>query len=172
MSARRDYYFENALAVVALRKACESWRGTPFRERSSVKGAGGGVDCACFIGASFLEAGAVVQQITVPPYAVNHAEHSDDSMFRAWFEQPAVRERVRRVDEDEPHLDGDIVFPRVGRTEHHAGIRIGDSVYHVARPSGFCCMTVAQLDHIVASVPAMRGLRGLHPSRYRLTTFA
>jgi hypothetical protein len=73
-----------------------------------------------------------------------------------WFRQPAVRARVRRVDEDEPHLDGDFVFPKVGRCEHHIGLRIGGHVYHVARPSGPCRQSIHDLT--------------LERSRYRLLT--
>lgn len=155
MSARAaDYFAVRPDRVAALHEACSSWAGTPFRARSAVKGEFGGVDCASFIGAAFLDCGAVGLVVSVPPYTINHAEHSEESMFRTWFESPAARERVRLVDEDEPHLDGDIVFPVVGRCEHHAGIRIGGDVHHIARPSGYC-------------VPRITQLR-LHRSRYRL----
>jgi len=155
MSPRVDYFSAMPERVAALRAACESWRGTPFRARSCVRGEGGGVDCASFVGAVFLEIGAIDQRVSVPPYALNHAEHSDASLLREWFERPDVRGRVRRLDEAEPHLDGDVVFPLVGRTGHHLGLRIGRSVYHIARPSGWCRMNVAQL--------------ALHRARYRLT---
>lgn len=150
---KRDYFLDRT-RVLDLAQACNSWAGTPFRACSAVKGPRGGVDCAGFIGAVFLEIGAVDRAIAVPPYAVNHAQHSDESMFREWFARPEVRARVRPVDEDEPHLDGDIVFPEVGRTEHHSALRIGDRLCHIARPSGYCVMTIAQLK--------------LHRSRYRL----
>ncbi|MBI5692590.1 MAG: C40 family peptidase [Verrucomicrobia bacterium] len=149
-----DDYFSDRSHVLALAAACTNWLGTPFRARSVVRGPGGGVDCAGFVGAVFAEIGAIPLAVAVPPYEVNHAEHSDQSLLRAWFELPAVRVRVRRVDEGEEHLDGDLVFPRVGRCEHHLGIRIGALVWHVARPSGVCAMTLAQLQ--------------LAPSRYRL----
>lgn len=148
MNARPDYF---ALAVggraraTALQSACIDWLTTPFRERSAVRGPAGGVDCAGFVGAVFLEIGAIPEKISVPAYALNHAEHSDESRLRAWFEQPEVRSRVRRVDESEAHLDGDLVFPVVGRCEHHLGLRIGGIVWHVARPHGVCAMTLAQL---------------------------
>lgn len=138
-----------------LRTACERWRDTPFRERSLVPGPGGGVDCAGFVGAVFAGIGAIPAAVAVPPYVLNHAAHSTASVLRDWFESPAVRARVRRVDEAEPHLDGDLVFPVVGRTEHHLGLRLGHVVYHIARPSGWCAMTLTQLT--------------LAPSRYRLT---
>lgn len=156
MSPRPDYFSSFPGQVEALRQACLRWQGTPFRMRSAVPGAGGGVDCAGFIGAVFTEIGAIDRAIAIPPYELNHAEHSETSLFRTWFDLPAVRERVRRLEEEETHLDGDIVFPVVGRVEHHAGLRIGALVFHIARPSGWCAMTVSQLR--------------LHASRYRLTT--
>jgi cell wall-associated NlpC family hydrolase len=154
MKKRTDYFLDPS-RVFALVAACESWRGTPFRARSCVKGAAGGVDCAGFVGAVFHEIGAIASAVSVPPYAVNHAEHSDESLLRSWFESKPVRKRVRRVDEDEAPLAGDMVFPVVGRCEHHLGIQIGGLVWHVARPAGVCTMTTSQLK--------------LAASRYRLT---
>lgn len=144
--------------VDALRAECESWRGTPFREHGRVKGADGGVDCAWFMPLVFRNIGAIDEAafaaIDVPRYELNHAEHSNVSLIHDWFRQPAVRARVRRVDEDEPHLDGDLVFPKVGRCEHHFGFRIANHVYHIARPSGFARMSIYDLT--------------LEKSRYRL----
>lgn len=155
MSARaEDYFVRHPDQVATLLEVCRSWRGTPFRHRSLVKGPQGGVDCAGFVGAAFAEIGAIPRTISVPPYELDHARHRDDSVLRDWFERAEVRPHVRRVDEDEPHLDGDMVFPTVGRTEHHLGLRIGAWVYHIARPSGWCAMPAAALT--------------LHRSRYRL----
>lgn len=150
----RDFFTVRPELVAALKTACLRWRGTPFRARSLVPGAGGGVDCAGFVGAVYAEVGAIPHAISVPPYALNHAEHGSESALRAWLEQPAARAHVRRVEEGEPHVDGDMVFPRVGRTEHHLALHIGGWVYHIARPSGWCAMPVAALS--------------LHRSRYRL----
>ncbi len=149
-----DYFTANPERVDLLRDACVRWGGTPFRARSLVRGSQGGVDCAGFVGAVFAEVGAIPAAVSVPPYDFNHAQHSEESVLRSWFERDEVRAYVRRVDEDEAHVDGDMVFPIVGRTEHHLGIRIGVWIYHIARPSGWCAMTLAQLK--------------LHRSRYRL----
>ncbi|MES2692794.1 MAG: hypothetical protein V4773_04920 [Verrucomicrobiota bacterium] len=118
-------------------------------------GPGGGVDCAGFVGAVFQQIGATPAGVSVPPYEINHAEHSDASVLRAWFERPEVRARVRRLDEDDEALAGDMVFPIVGRCEHHLGVQLGSVVWHVARPDGVCTMSLAQLK--------------LASSRYRLT---
>ncbi len=155
MSTRApDYFLNRPDRVATLRAECESWIGTPFRQNSHVKGAGGGVDCANFCASCMLAIGAVSAEIVVPLYELNHAEHSSESQLRAWFDRPEVRARVRLLDEDEPHVDGDFVFPKVGRTEHHLGFRLGPLVYHVVRPAGAVHMTLAQLT--------------LHRSRYRL----
>lgn len=154
MTTRPDY-FRDATRVGQLVAACEGWRGTPFRARSSVKGVAGGVDCVGFVGAVFLEIGAVPAAIAIPPYALNHAEHSDESVLRGWFERPEVRARVRRVDEAEAALPGDLVFPVVGRCEHHLGLQFGGVVWHVTRGAGVNHMTLGQLT--------------LARSRYRLT---
>jgi hypothetical protein len=147
-------YFSSRDRVAALRRACEGWLHTPFRERSKVKGPGGGVDCANFVAAVFLEIGAITEKIAVPPYANDWAEHNQHSILREWFEQPAARRRVRRVDEAEAHLDGDIVFPKIGQCEHHLGLRIGDAIFHVVRPNGVCRQGIRDV--------------ALEKSRYRL----
>jgi len=145
--------------VAALVWTCNAWKGTPFRARSAVMGAHGGVDCAGFVGSVFLQINAIDAEIAVPPYTINHAEHSDESLLRAWFEQPHVRARVRLLDEGEPDLPGDMVFPKVGRTEHHLALQVRGEIYHVVRPAGVCCQTLAGLAlHKVT----------LHRSRYRL----
>lgn len=141
---RRDYFVDPE-RVFALVAELESWRGTPFRQRSRVRGAAGGVDCANFIAGVFFNVGAIDAAVSVPPYDINHAEHSDESQLRAWFASPMVRARVRLVDEQEPPLSADMVFPIVGRCEHHLGLQIGGIVWHVARPSGVCTMATASL---------------------------
>jgi cell wall-associated NlpC family hydrolase len=138
-------HFTDPAAVAALRSACTGWIGTPFRKNSAVKGPAGGVDCAGFVASVMREIGVCSEQVTIPPYEINHAEHSEESVLMAWFEQPEVRRKVRRVESDEPHLDGDFVFPNVGRTEHHLGIRIDQEIFHVIRPTGVCTQTVGQL---------------------------
>lgn len=155
-----DYFAppHGAFRAIYLQEHCREWVGTPFRKHSCVKGRDGGVDCEWFIPSVLRASGAISSLefagIVVPAYELNHAEHSGESLFHEWFRQPGVRARVRAVDEAEPHLDGDFVFPVVGRCEHHIGFRIGSLVWHVARPSGVCAMTVSQLR--------------LHRSRYRL----
>ena len=166
MNAAPDYFAVHPEQIATARAECENWRGTPFRKNSAVKGPTGGVDCKGFLASVFAAVGAIPAVDVAAPYEVNQAEHSDASELLAWFERPEVKARTRRLDEAEPHLDGDIVFPRVARSVHHIGLRFGNDVYHVTRLAGWCCMTIGQLDAMMPR--AMRHLRGLHPSRYRL----
>lgn len=156
-------YFANGPDSFARRCAfiseCSSWVGTPFRARSCIKGPQGGVDCAGYVGTVFAAIGAIEGKIAVPPYELNHAEHCDESLLRGWFEQPEVRARVRALDEGEPLLIGDMVFPKIGRTEHHLALWVGGEIYHVVRPGGVCRQSLAGL--------ALYGVM-LHRARYRL----
>ena len=154
-----DYFAEFPQQIPVVREICESWRGTPFRQCSYVKGTHGGVDCGGFVGSVFAEAGVIPATIALPPYDLNHAEHCADSVLREWFEQPAVRARVRRLDVAEPSQPFDLVFPKVGQTEHHLALQYFGEIYHVVRPSGVCVQTIAGLAlHRVT----------LSPWRYRL----
>lgn len=158
MNARTDYFAAFPAQVAALRAACESWAGTPFRQHGRVKGALGGIDCGNYLPAVLTEIGALdeatLAAIELPDYDLNRAEHTSESLFHEWFRQSAVRVRVRRVDEEEPHLDGDFVFPKVGLCEHHIGFRIVNHVYHIARQSGLARQSIHDLT--------------LERSRYRL----
>jgi hypothetical protein len=161
MSARpSDYFAARPDRVAALVAECRSWEGTPFRKCSAARGPQGGVDCAGFLPAVLLAIGAIDAPVAIPPYELNHGEHAEISLFHEWFRRPAVRARVRAVDESEPHVDGDFVFPKVARTEHHIGFRVGGDVFHVVRPAGVCRQSLAGL--------ALAGVT-LHRSRYRLT---
>ena len=156
---KADFFAVDQEARAKLRAACDSWLGTPFRERSKVKGPLGGVDCVGFVACVFREIGAISEDLKVPAYDINHAEHSTKSVLLDWLAQDSartIRARVRRLDEAEPPLDGDLVFPKVGLTEHHLGIAVGQLVYHVIRPTGVCHQTFGQLR--------------LSPFRHRLLT--
>ena len=150
-----DYFVHYPKAGAALIGACRSWKGTPFRKDSCVKGIFGGVDCKEYVAAVFQEIGAIPSRPVVPSYDINHAEHSDDSVLKAWFDSPEVRLRVRPLDEEEMPLIGDMVFPEVCRAEHHLALWLVQEIAHVARPSGVTFHTISQLR--------------LHHLRYRLT---
>lgn len=149
-----DYFKDQPERIAALRVAIESWKGTPFRKNSCAPGPGGGVACREFIRECLCQIGAINACPALPDYHVEHAQHSEVSLLLAWFRQPEVRVRFRDLAEDEPHVDGDLVFPKVGRCEHHIAFRMGGEVFHIVRPTGWCSMTLAQVT--------------LHHSRYRL----
>lgn len=141
-----------------LLSAARGWLGTPFRQRSCVKGKGGGVDCVCFVSCVFVEVGAIDAPIIPPAYQINHATHSDESLLLDWFRSPEVLRRVRRLDEEEAPVPGDLVFIKTARGVHHLGMQIGGSVFHVLIPGG-----------VVETSTSTPGFRESVVARYRLT---
>lgn len=150
---RKPDYFTTPERQEAARAAAFSWLGTPFRERHRIKGPLGGVDCAGFVGSVLFECGAIPEAISVPPYDLEHAKHSEESILVKWFEQPAVRARVRVLDPEEQGLPGDIVFIRTARAVHHMGLLFGVEVLHAVRPAGLVRMplTVPGFSRQIAS---------------------
>jgi hypothetical protein len=138
-------YFLDPKRVQVLEAECRSWDGTPFRQNSRIKGPKGGVDCGNYVASVLYDSGAIDQRVSTPPYDMDYALYSEESVLLQWFKRPETRQMVRQVDEDEPHLDGDLVFPKVGRSEHHMGIRIGSWVWHVPRGMGVVRMSAAGL---------------------------
>ena len=67
---KADFFAVDQEARAKLRAACDSWLGTPFRERSKVKGPLGGVDCVGFVACVFREIGAISEDLKVPAYVV------------------------------------------------------------------------------------------------------
>ena len=127
--------------VYALRREALSWRGTPFRQGGRVKGPLGGIDCVGFVLACYAAAGFIAPgDVTVPPYDVDHYEHSDVSQLEEWFRAPAVRARMPRRDEDDSRHTGDLVFIRHRRAVHHCGLWIEGLVWHTMRGHGVLAM--------------------------------
>ena len=50
--------------------------------------------------------------------------------------RPHVRERLRKVEDDEPRMVGDIVAMRLGLCVHHLGLWLGEKVAHVTIKAG------------------------------------
>lgn len=132
------YYQDSARCAVLLAEA-RDWLGTPFSENTAVKGLQGGVSCVRYLEACHAAAGAIVPATlpVLPVEEVRHwHEHHAESKIVEWLAQPAVRGRVRRVDESEAPMIGDLVIMRVQLTEHHIGLWCGPDILHVAIPAG------------------------------------
>ncbi len=116
-----------------------SWLGTPFSENAAVKGRDGGVSCARYLAACHVAAGAIAA-VTLPVLPVEQVrhwhEHHSESMILDWLALPEVRGRVRRVDDGEAPMVGDLVVMRVQLTEHHVGLWCGHEILHVAISAG------------------------------------
>lgn len=132
---RQDFYRfmerQEALATEA-----KSWEGTPFRQACKVKGPFGGVDCAHLAAALHTCTGAIDSELVFPPYDVDHGVHDSSSVILEWLDQPEIRRRLRKVDEDENPLTGDILLCEVGMAIHHMVTRVGVMGWHVSRRRG------------------------------------
>ena len=116
-----------------------SWARTPFCPNAAVKGPGGGVDCSRYLLALHEASGAVKGVVleTLPVEWVRdwHKHHAESRMVD-FFNQPAVKARLKKVEDEEPRMIGDIVVCKVGLCEHHLATWIGAEVAHVQIPAG------------------------------------
>jgi hypothetical protein len=129
----------------ALIAAAHSWLHTPFAENCAVRGPQGGVDCVHFLAAVHAEAGAC-EPIELPVLPVEqvrswHVHHAESKILE-WFGRPELRGRVRRLDDGEPMMAGDMPVLRLEQTEHHLALWAAPSLYHVAIPAGVVAHSV------------------------------
>jgi hypothetical protein len=134
----KPYYSTEALQA-KLRLEAEAWLGTPFAENCAVRGRQGGVSCERYQVAVHTATGAC-PPVELPTLAVEKVrrwhEHYRESVILEWLDLPEIRGRVRRVDEAEEPMVGDIAIVKVQQTEHHVGLWAGAWLYHVAIPAG------------------------------------
>lgn len=138
MSVLAPYYRTDALHYALVAEA-QSWLGTPFSENCAIKGRQGGVSCARYLVACHAAAGAC-DHVELPVLPVEQVrfwhQHHGESMMLKWLEAAAPSGRIRRVDEAEPWLVGDVVFLKIEQTEHHAALFTGSHLYHVTTAAG------------------------------------
>lgn len=134
----RPYYLTEDHCDALLQEAF-SWVGTPFAENCAVKGPQGGVSCVHFLGACHVAAGAIaaVEIPALPVEQVRHwHEHHRESLVLQWLEQAAPSGRIRRVDDNDVPMVGDLAVMKIKETEHHVGLWCGAQILHVAIPAG------------------------------------
>ncbi len=100
--------------LVALRKVCQSWVGTPFHHNQRVKGAG--VDCANFLIAVYSELG-LIHEFDPGYYPPDWMMHRSRERF-----EEVLSRYARRVYSP---LPGDAGVVKVGRTFSHGFIYMG-----------------------------------------------
>lgn len=103
-------------AVVA---EARTWLGTPFHHAARVKGAG--VDC-CQLLLAVYGALALIDPVTLPPYALKWFLHTDEELVLPWMDQFCAPV-------DAPQL-GDVALVGMGRARAaHGGIVVGFGEY-------------------------------------------
>ena len=132
-------FYHSPERQAALLAAARAWIGTPFSENCAVRGPQGGVDCVHFLAAVHAEAGAC-EPFVLPVMPVQfvrswHVHHAD-SLIIEWMGRPEIRGRVRRLDDGEPRMIGDMPVLRLQQTEHHLTLWAAPEIIHVAIPAG------------------------------------
>jgi len=116
-----------------------SWLGTPFAENVAVKGSHGGVSCVHYIVAVQVACGAW-PTLTLPaqPVEVVRAwhEHHSVSKILDFMARPEIRARLRKVDEDDRPLIGDIAVMQIDHSTHHLALYGGHELFHVTTRTG------------------------------------
>lgn len=103
--------------LAQLTAVAESWRGTPFCERSAVKGAG--VCCNRLVAEILFEAGWL-PRIAVPNHDIRWARAQSRSVVAEWFDGPGAQFFIGSniIDWDAVQA-GDVLGFKIGRTLHH-----------------------------------------------------
>jgi hypothetical protein len=130
--------FFNEARIPLLRQALRRWDQTPFRQHCAI--AGVGVDCVRFVREVYRECGVDVGSAEdIPRYSLSWGVHQEQSQVLAWLlECPQARERISRIDVEDPRMGGDIVAIQRMRSVHHIGIIDPDlqHFWHVDIPCG------------------------------------
>jgi len=138
------YWFDDKERVRALRAELESWRGTPFRHKCGVKGLG--ADCIHMVCHALINVGAVPAGIMrrVPDYPRDWHLHTRNTLLQDMIEKHLPVDRVPVAREDISALrDGDIVLYKFGRSNSHAAIICGGTIYQVIEGVGFAAASLS-----------------------------
>lgn len=115
-------YFADAGKVDALCIALERRRGTPFRKNMAKPGHG--YDCWHLIIDVLEESGLEVAWLrTIKTESLNWGKfHPRSKILEFLRSDPVCRKHVRRMDEADPVMAGDLIAVREGFSSHHLAI--------------------------------------------------
>ena len=116
-----------------------SWLGTPFSENCAIKGKQGGISCRHYVTLVHINCDALpsVALVDYPVEVVRHYhEHHTQSLILAALAKPELSGRVRRIDDGDAPMVGDIAVLRFAQTEHHMGLWCGAEILHVSTSAG------------------------------------
>lgn len=109
-----------------------TWRGTPWRHRSCVKGPHGGVDCVRLAEGVSKALGLLDTGWEVPFYTAQWHLHQNEEMLRGILDTLGLSARLPR--ERQP---GDLLGFQYGRVMSHLAILVSPShVVHAVRDEG------------------------------------
>lgn len=126
------YFFDSPESIDALRVVVNSWKGTPFKHKTVVKGIG--VDCIHFVVACLVEVGYLRSSIwaKVPDYPRDWHLHRDSTLLNDMLLRYLNVEECSRDD----LRDGDLVLYRFGQSNAHAALYLDGKVYQSVEGRG------------------------------------
>lgn len=107
------------LPLERLEAAARAWEGTPFCERSAVKGAGVSCHLLCFV--VYRDAGWL-PDIEVPNAPVGWSRSQNRSIMEEWLDGPAGRTWFKAAGDLTRLQAGDLLGFRIGHCVHHLAI--------------------------------------------------
>lgn len=116
-----SFFHENPYAQIAIQREADAWIGTPFRENSAVKGAGGGVSCHNLVAELYFEAG-FLDRFPVPKGSVKKLRNGPHEALIGYVDD-FLGQRFAVVDpaEEEVYV-GDLIVMRDARALCHLGV--------------------------------------------------
>jgi cell wall-associated NlpC family hydrolase len=122
--------------IELLEAAAQSWVGTPFCERSAVKGCG--VCCHRAVSEVYIEAG-FMPRVELPDAPPHYARAQHIGLMEGWLDGVGAEWFTSLTGDDlTGQLQaGDLLGFRLGRAVHHLAIQLTDGrIYHAAENIG------------------------------------
>lgn len=135
-------YFENEAAWARTRAELLSWKGTPYKHITRVKGRG--ADCTLFVG-DVWETVGILRELSYHYYPKEWYKNAKDerileNLYRHFQDHAAPGITIERLAPklDRPLLRGDMLtFSIFSKVSNHAGVYLGDEeIIHASPKKG------------------------------------
>lgn len=121
---------------IRLLHEADKWVGTPFRENSAVKGAGGGVSCHNLVAEIYFQTGFLARFI-VPTGSARRLRNGPSGAMLEYINQNLAGSFSVIVPQIEEAITGDLIFMRDASEVCHLGIALPQGWFiHVLPSSG------------------------------------
>jgi cell wall-associated NlpC family hydrolase len=111
------------IQIERLEAAAADWNGTPFCERSAVKGAG--VSCHMLAFVVYRDAGWL-PEMEIPQAPVGWSRSQNRSLMEEWLDEGHGRTWFRSVASMDSLEPGDLLGFKIGHVVHHLGVMLSN----------------------------------------------